>query len=154
MAPAPLLVRPFADADAPAVISLIERVLGEFGFAPDMGGVRRDVASDAYRGANAGLWVAEIDGAVAGTVGVRPKEGRTCELKRLYVRGDLRGHGLGRSLYLHAEAFARSAGYERIWLESSRRFVAARRLYEASGFVLLEELHNDWEDNLYEKRLG
>jgi ribosomal protein S18 acetylase RimI-like enzyme len=154
VATAPVLIRPFDDADAPDVISLVETALGEFGFAPDIAGVRRDVVSDAYSGSNAGLWVAEIDGALAGTVGVRPKGDRTCELKRLYVRGALRGHGLGRALYLHAEAFARSAGYERIWLESSRRFTAARRLYEANGFVLLEELHNDWEDNLYEKRLG
>ncbi len=151
---APPVIRPYVDADAGAVLSLIEGVLAEFGFSADMGGVRRDLSSDAYRGEHAGLWVAEIDGVVAGTVGVRPKSAETCELKRLYVRTALRGRGLGRALYLHAEAFARGAGYERIWLDSSRRFAAARRLYEANGFVLLEELDNDWEDNVYEKRLG
>jgi len=154
VAPAPFVLRAYVDADLGAALSLIERVLTEFGFAPDMGGVQRDLASDAYGGANAALWVAEIDGAIAGTVGIRPKSAGTCELKRLYVRSDLRGLGLGRALYLHAEAFARGAGYERIWLDSSRRFVAARRLYEASGFVLLEELDNDWEDNVYEKHLA
>jgi GNAT superfamily N-acetyltransferase len=56
--------------------------------------------------------------------------------------------------YAHAEAFARAAGYQAIWLDSSRRFGKARRLYERNGFVLLEELDNDWEDNVYEKRLG
>jgi GNAT superfamily N-acetyltransferase len=151
--PAPLVIRAYADEDSSSVLALVASVLGEFGFPSEMGGVRRDIASDAYRSANAGLWVAELDGAVAGTVGIRPKSERTCELKRLYVRGDLRGHGLGRALYDHAEAFARSAGYERIWLDSSRRFAAARRLYETNGFVLLEELDNDWEDNVYEKRL-
>ncbi len=154
MAPASLLIRAYADTDAPAALSLIEMVLGEFGFATNIDSVRRDLASDVYRGAGAGLWVAELDGVVAGTVAVRPKDGATCELKRLYVRGDLRGHGLGRALYRHAEVFARSAGYNHVWLESSRRFVAARRLYEANGFVFLESLDNAWEDNVYEKRLA
>jgi ribosomal protein S18 acetylase RimI-like enzyme len=64
-----------------------------------------------------------------------------------------RGHGLGQRLYEHAEAFARAAGYRRIWLDSSRRFTAARRLYEKNGFELLEELANDWEDNVNAKSL-
>jgi GNAT superfamily N-acetyltransferase len=76
-----------------------------------------------------------------------------CELKRLYVDASARGHGLGQRLYEHAEAFARSAGYAAIWLDSSRRFTQARRLYARNGFVLLEERDNDWEDNVYEKRL-
>jgi GNAT superfamily N-acetyltransferase len=154
VAPAPPSIRAYSEADSSIVLTLIESVLGEFGFAPDMGGVRRDLASDGYRGANAGLWVAELDGVVAGTVAIRPKSERTCELKRLYVRSDLRGHGLGRALYRRAEEFARSAGYEAIWLDSSRRFTAARRLYEANGFVLVESIDNAWEDNVYEKLLA
>jgi GNAT superfamily N-acetyltransferase len=86
-------------------------------------------------------------------VAIRPKEGRTCELTRLYLRPDRRGAGLGQRLYEHAEAFARRAGYERIWLDSSRRFVVAHRLYQRNGFRLVESLDNDWEDDVYEKPL-
>ncbi|MGO8998187.1 MAG: hypothetical protein ACLQVI_33115 [Polyangiaceae bacterium] len=43
--------------------------------------------------------------------------------------------------------------HQAIWLDSSRRFGKARRLYERNGFVLLEEIDNDWEDNVYEKPL-
>ena len=84
---------------------------------------------------------------------MRPKQNRTCELKRLYVRADRRGYGLGQALYEHAEAFARRAGYDRIWLDSSRRFGKAHRLYERNGFVLVERLDNEWEDNVYERSL-
>jgi len=137
------------------VARLIAEVLGEHGFHPDQGGLLEDLANARTRYAppRAGLWVIEKDGAVVGTVAVRPKEGATCELKRLYVHPRARGAGLGQRLYAHAEAFARAAGYQAIWLDSSRRFDKARRLYEKNGFVLLEELDNDWEDNVYEKRL-
>jgi GNAT superfamily N-acetyltransferase len=149
-------IRDYAAADYPAVLSLIEAVLVEYGFSMNVGGVQRDLetAFDRHAKSKAGFWVAELDGAVIGTVAVRPKDDRTCELKRLYVRTDARGHGIGQALYAHAEAFARAAGYGRIWLDSSRRFVQARRLYERNGFALLEELRNDWEDNVYEKRLS
>ena len=140
------VIRDFAKDDLEPVTTLIREVLAEFDFpfASTFAGLFPHEA----------FWVAELDGEIVGTVAIRPKEGRTCELKRLYVRSSARGHGVGRALYLHAEEFARAAGYERIWLDSSRRFVQARRLYEKMGFVLLEELDNGWEDNVYEKRLG
>ena len=148
------MIRGYRKDDYDAVVALVTSVLAEYGFAAHVGGVQSDLAAieDGY--SRGGFWVAEIDGAVAGTVAIRPKEGATCELKRLYVKRDARGHGLGRALYAHAEAFARSAGYERIWLDSSRKFAEARKLYERSGFVLVEELDNDWCDNVYEKRLA
>ena len=147
------VIRAYRQADYDAVVALVTSVLAEYGFSAHVGSVQRNLAAidDGY--ARGGFWVADLDGAVVGTVAIRPKEGTTCELKRLYVKKDARGHGVGRALYAHAEAFARSAGYDRIWLDSSRKFVEARRLYEKNGFVLLEELANDWCDNVYEKKL-
>jgi putative acetyltransferase len=74
-------------------------------------------------------------------------------VKRLYLHPGQRGKGLGQALYAHAEAFARAAGYRAIWLDSSRRFAAAHRLYERNGFVLIEHVPNEWDDAVYEKRL-
>jgi putative acetyltransferase len=148
-------IRDLEPADLATVRRLVEEVLGEFGFTSHVGGVDRDLQEvrERYGGAVAGFWVADADGVVVGTVAIRPKYGTTCELKRLYLRPDQRGTGLGQRLYEHAEAFARGAGYERIWLDSSRRFAKAHRLYERNGFVLLESLDNDWEDDVYEKVL-
>jgi GNAT superfamily N-acetyltransferase len=148
-------IRTLEPRDRPAVRALVDEVLGEFGFTSQVGGVDRDLEEvrDRYGGTQAGFWVAEIEGAVVGTVAIRPKQGRTCELKRLYLRADQRGTGLGQRLYEHAEAFARAAGYDRIWLDSSRRFARAHRLYQRNGFVLVERLDNDWEDDVYEKTL-
>jgi GNAT superfamily N-acetyltransferase len=149
-----LKIRNYDPRDVEAVVALVTAVLAEYGFSAHVGGVQEDLASIETRYGRGGFWVAEIDGRIAGTVAIRPKDGATCELKRLYVSKDARGHGVGRALYAHAEAFARGAGYERIWLDSSRKFIEARRLYEKNGFVLIEELANDWCDNVYVKKLG
>jgi GNAT superfamily N-acetyltransferase len=156
MSPTPARIRDLADDDLPAVRRLVEAVLGEFGFTAQVGGVERDLQEvrERYGGTQAGFWVAELEGVVVGTVAIRPKEGRTCELKRLYLRPDQRGTGLGQRLYAHAEAFARAAGYERLWLDSSRRFTGAHRLYRRNGLVLVESLQNDWDDDVYAKVLS
>lgn len=150
------VIRALRDDDLEAARALVLSVLGEFGFHDAVGGAEADLREAATRYAPPGgcFWVAEVDGAVVGTVAVRPKEGRTCELKRLYLRADQRGEGLGQRLYDTAERFAREAGYEAIWLDSSRRFGRAHRLYERNGFVLVARIDNDWEDNVYEKRLA
>jgi putative acetyltransferase len=150
-----MIIRDYHPRDRDAVVALVSRVLGEFGFESNVAGVERDLreAHERYAGERAGFWVLDDEGEVVGTVAIRPKDERTCEIKRLYLRPDVRGSGLGQRLFEHAEAFARRAGYERIWLDSSRRFTRARKLYERNGFVLLEEVDNAWEDNVYEKRL-
>jgi len=156
------MIRDYAPGDLDAVRALVGDTLAEFGFARDMGGVERDLADVARSyGMDAadpvaprgGFWVAEENGAIVGTVAIRPKSHGVCELKRLYLRASHRGTGLGQRLYEHAEAFARRAGYRTIWLDSSRRFTRAHRLYQRNGFVLVESLDNEWEDDVYEKTL-
>ena len=153
-------IRDFVDDDIPAIGVLIRSILAEFKFTHDVGGLRRDLErmSERYRRPRSGLWVAvrafEGEERLVGTVGIRPKDERTCELKRLYVDPAERGIGLGQQLYEHAERFARATGYERIWLDSSNRFTKARRLYERNGFMLLEAVDNDWQDAIFEKILA
>jgi GNAT superfamily N-acetyltransferase len=149
-----MLIRRVEMGDHEVVGVLIRTILSEHGLPFELGGLEHDLNHlNRYDGDRSGFWVAELDGAVVGTIAIRPKEGFICELKRLYVASAARGHGLGRALYEHAESFARASGYETIWLDSSRRFVQARRLYEKMGFQLIEELDNDWEDNVYTKSL-
>jgi putative acetyltransferase len=150
-----MIIRPYEARDFEAVFTLVETTLRELGFGENVDGARRDLENIAtgYADVRAGFWIAEDDGILWGTIAIRPRDEVRCELKRLYVNGAMRGRGIGVGLYAHAEAFARDAGYARIWLDSSRKFTAARRLYERNGFVLLEEIENDWCDNVYEKRL-
>jgi 2'-hydroxyisoflavone reductase len=151
-------LREYEPGDESAVVALVRGVLAEYGFAAEIGGLERDLRELEGRYREGRFWVAHLDGELIGTVAIRPKdvtaEGRRCELKRLYLRADARGLGLGQRLYEEAEAFARSSGYAKLWLDSSRRFASAHRLYERNGLVLIERLDNDWEDNVYEKALA
>lgn len=144
-------LRPYRASDLPSVRALVESVLVEFGFSMAIGNIDRDLAEIESR--YVAFTVAEDDGIVVGTVGLRVKEGKTCEIKRLYLRADRRGEGLGQVLYAHIESVAREKGFEKIWLDSSRRFKKAQRLYERNGYVLLEQRNDDWCDNVYEKSL-
>ncbi len=88
-----------------------------------------------YAPPGGGLWLARAGAEAAGVVGLRPLEGEICELKRLWVRPDFRGLGLGRTLTETAIAAAGTAGYGRMRLDTvGAAMQRAAELYEALGF--------------------
>ena len=84
------------------------------------------------------LLVASVNGEWAGCCAMRPLDSsdysNACEMKRLFVRPQFRGLGLGRRL---AEAIldaARLAAYDCILLDTLDDMESARALYEELGF--------------------
>jgi carbonic anhydrase len=91
----------------------------------------------AYSAPQGRLFFAEVDGRPAGCVGVRPlpdSEG-VCEMKRLYVTPEERGHGVGAALALAAIKAAKAIGYRKLMIDTLPSMRMAVKLYRELGFT-------------------
>ena len=140
-----IVIRKIVPADDAGVASIIRSVMTEFccnreGFAIHDAEV--SAMSAAYRGEDAEYYVVVEAGAVLGCGGFAKLAGtqadeRTCELRKMYFRKELRGRGIGeRLLRLLLERMAK-AGYARCYLETTEQMLEARKLYERMGFTAL-----------------
>jgi putative acetyltransferase len=80
------------------------------------------------------LLLALVQGNAAGTAALRPLSGRSCEAKRLYVRPQYRGKGVGRALLCRLLEEARSAGYREVYGDTLKSMTAALEMYRQIGF--------------------
>jgi DNA-binding MarR family transcriptional regulator/GNAT superfamily N-acetyltransferase len=102
---------------------LVARIIAEF---------RPDPARE-------GCWIAELDGVPAGSVMLVDAGGGVAKLRLLIVEPQARGRGVGRRLVEHCICFARDAGYRKITLWTQSVLTSARRIYQGTGFVRVEE---------------
>jgi len=88
----------------------------------------------AYSPPRGRLLVAVDNDTLAGSVALRPLEDGSAEMKRLYLREDYRGQGLGAKLVHAAISEARAAGYRLLRLDTLPKMQTAQKLYESLGF--------------------
>ncbi|HZG06443.1 MAG TPA: GNAT family N-acetyltransferase, partial [Streptomyces sp.] len=105
--------------------ALVARIVADF--AAD-----RDPDRDA-------AWIAELDGRRVGCVFCVGADATTAQLRLLLVDPAARGQRLGTHLVDRCLEFARGAGYRRVRLWTNHPLTAARRIYLAAGFRLVEE---------------
>jgi putative acetyltransferase len=138
---AEFLIRPVAEDDNQLLARLLRDVMEEFGATgagsslqdPEM----QDIAS-AYAGARSAYFVVESTGGLVGGGGLGPLAGGesdVCELRKMYLRPEARGRGLGRAMLTRCMEMARQLGYKRMYLETRQTMREARRLYERNGFA-------------------
>ncbi len=91
----------------------------------------------AYVAPQGRLFFAEVDGRPAGCVGVRPlpDSDGVCEMKRLYVEPEERGHGVGSTLALAAIKAAKEIGYRKLIIDTLPSMRMAVKLYRELGFT-------------------
>jgi len=81
------------------------------------------------------LLLANVGGAVAGCVALHKIDGDTCEMKRLYVRPQFRGKGLGKALAERIIHEARAIGYAKLRLDTVEPVMrTAVEMYRHLGF--------------------
>ena len=88
------------------------------------------------------LLLAMLDGQPAGCVALRALDGDVCEMKRMFVRPQLQGQGVGRALGEALIREAKTLGYTRMRLDTSVRQVEALTLYERLGFTRIDPYYD------------
>ena len=84
-------------------------------------------------------WIAEVDGTRVGCVFCVAADATTAQLRILLVHPRARRLGIGDRLVTACVDFAAAAGYQRIVLWTNDVLHSARRIYQAHGFVLVDQ---------------
>jgi ribosomal protein S18 acetylase RimI-like enzyme len=72
---------------------------------------------------------------LAGCGALRALSAEFCEMKRLYVRPESRGHGIGRALTQALITAAQQIGYRAMRLDTLPQMREAHKLYQQLGFI-------------------
>jgi len=152
-----MLLRPIQAADNPAVAHVIRTVMPEFNCVGEGYSINDPEVADMagfYAGKGAAFYVLEVEqGAAAGAKGAITEgeivgcggyaplagaDGTICELRKMYILREGRGHGGGRLLLNACLAGARADGYQRMYLETVKEMATAAAVYQKYGFEYLE----------------
>ncbi len=158
-------IRRFAPGDTAAVIALILGIQrDEFGLSitasdqPDLSDI-----PGFYQAGAGDFLLAELDGCLVGTIGLRDIGDRQAALRKMFVAPDARGreHGTAQKLLDRLLRNAGERGVNEILLGTTERFLAAHRFYERNGFVpvAVEALPDTFprmtvDTHFYARRLG
>lgn len=137
-------LRSATNADREQVKDLVYTVLAEYGLKHDPDTTDADLKDieQSYLARGGAFRVLEPEGgAIIGAYGLYPMGERSCELRKMYLRKDYRGQGLGRRLLDDALAEARKLGFKSVVLETASVLKEAIALYESYGFVPYQADH-------------
>lgn len=128
------------EALSPPELDLVRQLWREywqsFGLSMDFQGFGRELEGlpGAYGAGGGALLLAISDDQAAGTIALRRLDAASGELKRLYIRPQFRGRGLGRRLVEAAIERARSFRYQRLYGDTLPVMTDALSLYKRLGF--------------------
>lgn len=127
----------------------LESVLPESGRNLDVDAIRQYVKSleDFER-----VWCLYDETSLIGTVGIRPLNETSCELKALYLYSKYHGQGLGYRLITTALEEAKRIGYEAMYLDTISTSERAIKLYKAVGFEEIEQYKETIRSDVFMKK--
>ena len=148
-------VRSWQPSDRAAAALLIETALAEYGLGWEAHGADVDVLEVENYYKNGEFWIVELNDVVVGTAAYYPidRSENAVEIRKMYLRSDVRGQGLGRFLLGALEAVIVQKGFAEIWIETASILKEAVVLYERSGYEAATGVETLRCDRVYVKKL-
>ena len=124
------------EEDLAHVRALFQEYWDSFGFTPCFQNFGRELANlpGKYAPPRGRLALGWVTGVPVGCVALRPIDGLRCEAKRLYVKPEARGCGVGAALLAWVMAEARAAGYRELLGDTMPVMQQALAMYGRLGF--------------------
>ena len=145
------------DPQGPEAMSLLrEAALEARSLYPELIGPGAPMPTNPPRQERAAYFVAFLAGTPVGCGALRPLNGATAEVRRMYVLQAHRRSGVARALLAHLQRAASDLHYAVLRIETGNRQLSAMELYESFGFQRIApfgEHANDPTSVCYEKRL-
>lgn len=140
----------FIQAESPSQISAARSLFIEYseGLGLDLcfQNFERELAElpGRYAPPDGRLFLAVFGERVAGCVGLRKIGDGVCEMKRLYVKPEFRGQGIGKAMAVHLIEEARSIGYAAMRLDTlPAQMSEAIKVYRFLGFREIEPYYDN-----------
>lgn len=88
------------------------------------------------------LYIVKVENKVVGCIGLRKIDDENCEMKRLYVRPEFRGHKIANKLVTLIIDDAKKIGYKHMLLDTLPFLEEAIHLYKNFGFYEIEKYNS------------
>ena len=150
------LIRDWQTKDRSDAAEVIRSVLAEYGLGWEPDGADIDVVEVEKHYRQGAFWVVEHHGTVVGTAAYYPvpRGEQAVEIRKMYLRPQVRGLGLGHFLLQSLEARITEQGFQQIWVETASVLKEAVQLYEASGYEAATGVETLRCDLIYMKLLS
>jgi DNA-binding MarR family transcriptional regulator/GNAT superfamily N-acetyltransferase len=124
----------------------------EYGFDASFEGMVAEIAGKfltSFDASRERCWIADLDGSPVGSVFLVRHSDDVAKLRLLLIDPAGRGQRLGQRMAAECISFARARGYRKITLWTQSILIAARKIYQDAGFVLVAtEPHRSFGQSL------
>ena len=141
-----ILIRKARDGDEVEILNLVEEVLNLYGLDlnPEVEDLDITDISKYYIQNNGDFEVIEFNGDIIGTYGIYKINDETCELRKMYLKQDFQGMGLGNIMIENSFKIAKSLDYKRITLQTNSVLYKAIKIYKKYVF-------EDFNEDVFER---
>jgi len=140
------------DEDVDIARGLFVEYAAGLGFDLDFQDFKTELATirEQYFPPEGALLLVEVEGKMIGCAGMRKFTDDVCEMKRMYVKPEFRGEGIGRKMSEILIDTAKKAGYKYMRLDTIDTMITARELYGSLGFKIIPPYrYNPIEGTVY-----